>query len=60
MKNFKNFLSVSNSGLRERNYSVLHEIKAFSSLEQKFSNGDLQKYTDTCFTIALRMECLGV
>ena len=61
MKNekFKKFLSVSNSELLERNYSVPHVIKASLSLKQKFSNGDIQKYTDICFTITLSMECLG-
>ena len=28
-------------------------------LEQTFSDGDLQKYTDICFTSASRMQFLG-
>ena len=60
MKDFKIFYKGQSASWLKEFIQSPTSWKLPTSLEQIFSYGDMQEYTDICFPSALRMQFLGV
>ena len=60
MKNFETFTSPKQPSAWRKLFKLPTREMYRMFLEWKFSNGDLQEYTEICFPSARRMQFLGV